>query len=455
MKKSLLLVTTIALSACSVIQPRPVIERRFASYVSGTDVGNPPLTLRVSSADPDEQAPKAKKEVKLSDLSDRGQAALITATSGKPPYSIKAEDANKAGSDGIISLTQMSRTVVFAPVALGFMTPGDRVDAMRISLQVDPNLSGDWKIVGWDFVANKYESHEIASVSDEASSTLTASTGLGLGPLLPEANVGGEISRSSKSDYKVLDYSSLDAMVMPDGTAWVLQSASSGRDLAHNASVQVGLQYFGSVKILTYNAFSKLYDEPEEGETAKPLAPDKVSLSVVRVEAPSDENAVCGQVKMAYRVRGIHKDKGRSTVTEYDDTAELTVFDESIPTNRVSFFLAPPPQARFFHIFVGNAPVQFKSNRFSQPQDLAFASLDEAIAFVTWLQAIDFSGTDLREGQIGFAGASPDLQPIGKAKLSQLGAGILMSNRELNNATEARCSAPPKAAPTQDAPPSG
>ncbi len=445
MKKTLLLVSTIALTACSVIQPRPVIEKRFASYVPGTDITHPPLTLSVSSADPEDPAPKAKKEVTLSELSDRGQAALITATNGKPPYAIKGEAGGKEETGGIESLTGMSRNLIVAPVSFGFLTPGDRIDAMRISLRVDPHLSGDWRIVGWDAVANKYESHDVATVSDEASSTLSASTGLGLGPLLPEAKIGGEMSRSSKSEYTVVDYSSLDAMVMPDGTAWVLQSASAGRDLAHNATVQVRLQYFGPVKILTYNTFSNLYDEPKAGEAPKPMTPDKVSLTVVRIEAPSDEKAVCGQAKMAYRVRGIHKDKGRSTLTEYDDEAELTVFDENLPTNRAGFFLAPPPQTRFFHIFLGDALLQFKSNQQPQPQDLAFATLDQAISFETWLQTIDFTGTDLRGGQIGFAGASPELQPIGKAKLGLLTAGMTqMSEAERSNASATRCSSRPE-----------
>lgn len=389
----------------------------------GTDLSNPPLRLSVSSTDPEDPPAKPKNEVKLNELSDRGQAALIAATGGKPPFSIEGKGADKGGG-GIKSLTSISRLLVVAPVPAGFLKPGDRVDAMRISLRVDPDQSADWKIVGWDAVANKYESREIASVTDEASSKLTASTGLGLGPLLPEAQVGGELARASKSEYKVFDYSYLDAQVTPDGTAWVLQSAGAGKDLAHNSAVQVRLQYVGPTYLINYNTFSKLYEEPKEGEAAKPLEPAKVSVTAVRVEAPLDRKAICGEAKMAYRVRGFDKDKGRSTLTEYDDAAELTIYGEDIAANQARFFMAPPPQTRFFHVFVGDAPIQYKANKSSQPQDLAFASLDEAIAFIAWLQVVEFNGTDLREGQVGLAGAGPNLQPIGKARLGELVAGL-------------------------------
>lgn len=441
MQKSLLVVSLFALSACSIVQPRPQIEKRFSSMRDGPALPEPPLSLSVSSTDPEDPPAKPKKEVKLNELSDRGQAALITATGGKPPFSIEGKGADKGGGGGIKSLTSISRLLVVAPVPAGFLKPGDRVDAMRISLRVDPKQSADWKIVGWDAVANKYESREIASVTDEASSKLTASTGLGLGPLLPEAQVGGELARSSKSEYKVFDYSYLDAQVTPDGTAWVLQSAGAGKDLAHNSAVQVRLQYVGPTYLINYNTYSKLYDEPTDGEVAKPLEPTKVSVTVVRVEAPQDRNAVCGQAKMAYRVRGFSNDKGRSTLTEYDDAAELTVYDENVTANQASFFMAPPPQTRFFHIFVGINPVHYKASKSSQPQDLAFASLDEAIAFIAWLQAVDFDGTDLREGQIGLAGNGPNLQPIGKSRLGELTAGLKeITQKERMQFTESRCS---------------
>ena len=392
MRQHFVMLTALLLTGCGVIQPRPVIEKRFASYESGDGTTQPskqPLRLSVTSADPD----ASSKAIKLTDLGDRAQAALITANNGKPPTSIKPKSA---GANSVEVRTDQSRVLVVSAVPWKFMEPGDRIDAMHVSLKVDQSKSPDWHIVGWDVAASKDKVIKVGSLTDEASSKVSASTGLGLGPSLPSATVGAEASHSTKSEMDVTDPSTLDAAVDANGTAWILLTGGWRDDLAHNSAMEVQIAFDGGTIEERYVSASKLFEDDGVDE-GKPIVPAKVKLTETRVIVPDNLKAVCGTANITYRVRSIKPGKpgkGRTTFSEADDDVIFSTYKGP----DVPFFLAPPSDAAFYIVKVAGQPLKYTMSKDGLPNDLTFSSSEDASQFITWLQTSSFVGTDLGIG---------------------------------------------------------
>jgi hypothetical protein len=400
------------LAGCAALQPKPVIENRFATSVGATDEPgfNGPLKLSVTSAASESPA----KGIKLTELSDRGQAALITATDGKPPMAV-----TKAAEASSVDLrTSLSRVLVVSSIPNRFMTPGERVDAMRIELKVDSAKSAGWKIVGWSVAASKEKVIKVGDLTDEASSKFTATTGLDITKVLPSAEVGFEAARKTTSKFEVFDPSQLDAAVDSDGTAWVLQTGGWREDLAHNASIEVKVAYDGPTLVHPHAALSKLFED--EGERkGLPVAADKVRLSEARVVVPFNPVAICGKASAVYRVRSITNSKGIATFSEADDE----VLFKSYSLGPVPFYLGPAVEAGLFQVYVGKAQLHYQPNDAAPPSVLNFTSYAQATQLIAWLQASGFSGPKLGAGAIGLLGPDLRLKPLSKQDLTNLAAG--------------------------------
>ena len=141
MRASLLVLFALSLTGCATIQPKPVIEQRFLSAPGASKVV-PKVTLSVATA-PSESAASG---IKITELGDRAQAALITATKGSPPPRIMPKGD---GPSGVELRNTESRVFVVSVRFDKFLAPGDRVDAMQYSLKVDNAINPDWKITGW------------------------------------------------------------------------------------------------------------------------------------------------------------------------------------------------------------------------------------------------------------------------------------------------------------------
>ena len=412
MRKHFVMLTALLLTGCGVIQPRPIIEKRFATYRSedgSTLPSEQPLRLSVTSADPD--APN--RAIKLTDLGDRAQAALITANNGKPPTSIKPKSA---GANSVEIRTDRSRVLVVSAVPLKFMEPGDRIDAMHVSLHVDQSKSPNWHIISWDVAVRDGKVIKIGSLTDEASSKVSASTGLGLGPLLPSATVGAEASHSTRSEMDVTDPSTLDAAVDADGTAWILLSGGWRDNLAHNSALEVQIAFDGGMIEERYVSALKLFEDAGDDE-GKSIVPAKVKLTETRVIVPGNRKAVCGTANITYRVRSIKLGRGRTTFSEADDDVIFSTYKGP----NVPFFLAPPSDTAFYIVEVASQPLKYTMSKDGLPNDLKFGSREDASQFISWLQTTSFAGTDLGIGSIGLVGADGrSLVPMAKSQLKTL-----------------------------------
>ena len=394
----------ILVSGCAAFgNPKPVIENRFAALdPEGTAV---PGTVRISVSTGDVADPPGG--IPIVALSDRAQAALIVATSGKPPAKVGRAAPQSPGA--IEMRDEVSRHFDIALRPTAFLPPGDRIDAIRVALRVAPAYAARWKITGWTQANNGTKVIEIGKITDTAESKLSASTGLKIAGFLPDATISGESSRNVAREATLRDTSDFDAAVDNDGSAWLDETGGWRDNLAHSLAMDVTVSALaGVVSVPRHHVVTS--DLRAEDGSSVPAA--KVQLSNVTFYEPTgSEQPICGVAELTYRVR--HIVAGGATTTEADDRISFRT-----GTGRTGFLLSPAPYRPLYVLASGGQLLNYVMTGGS-PGGLEFATLEDATAFRNWLQAIKGAGT-LSNAKIGIAAASGALRALSAAELARL-----------------------------------
>ncbi|HEX7943019.1 MAG TPA: hypothetical protein VF495_00045, partial [Phenylobacterium sp.] len=405
-------------------------ENRYLKATFPTTPTETTLKLAVSTAEAEAPSPG----VAITALSDRGQAALIQATGGKPP--IKLKPAKSGDVPRVLATTSVTRSLVVSFRPKGFLAPGDRIDAISVALQVDPRQAADWRITSWTQATNGKETLELGKSTRERSEKFTAETGLKIGKPLVDTSIGFESSRSSSEEASLKDTTVFDAAVDENGVAWLEETAAWRESLAHNLTMDAVISVQGATGVLTLVETSDLATVDATG-ARKPAKPDDVLLSELTLVRPADEHRpVCGTANLSYRVR--HVIAGAATFTESDD--EVTFAQGTASANYV---LAPPSLEPVYGILLGTVPVSYQIKGKPMAAGLNLASLDEAFALLDWLRTASPKG-QVGNGTIG-VNIGGVIRPFTAAELAALKPGLL-NPEALKAAREALATGCPTAA---------
>ena len=409
------LMAATTLGGCQLFQPKPIVENRHKSVLpSSAQVF--PVQIAVSST-----AAKSGDGggVSIKELSDRGQAALITEKKGDPPVTLK--DADEGGDSRVEVSGTVKRRIVVAVRPDGFLPPGDRVDALSIGIAVAPAQAGQWKIASWTQASNGSTTIEIGKVSQTSEQKFTAETGLKVTKVLPDATVGFEASRSNTQEATLKDSTSFNAAVDEKGRAWLDEVGGWRENLAHNLEIDVVVsadqEYLDP---LPFVSFSKLRDKDEKapGKVAF-VDPTAVVLSETSSFGPrAPTQVICGVADLTYRVRHITNPEGAATFSESDDIVALMQGKSS-----ANFLLAPPPLQPAYGLRTGAFVVSYQVKA-DTPVGLRLRSLKEALALGDWLYAKNPRDGKIANATIGVV-VGGKIRALTKQEAGQLLAGLL------------------------------
>lgn len=399
------------LAGCALIHPPAVIEKRFAAVVPADETA--PLVQIAATSAPAEHGGSG---VRLTELGDRAQAALIAATAGHPPAEIDAP--NDGGGDPDVGIADtIERRIVVAVRPAEFLAPGDRVDAIRVRIEVAPAQQRDWRITGWSQASNGETTVDLGRLTDSTSSKLTASTGVALGPSLPGAAVGGELDRSATRETVINDATAFDAAVDASGNAWLDETAGWRVSLAHNLAISMTIAAPGSRlrprKLVAATALMR--DDPNAKGLSSPVPAAQVQLRETTVYAHlADDRPVCGHAELTYRVRHIVNARARSTFSESDDKIAFLK-----GTSEATFLLAPAPYKPPYALVTGSYRLAYAMAP-AEPAGLLFASLEEATAFRNWYVRTLPAGGRLNNAAVGVAIPGHRVRPLTRAEAGTL-----------------------------------
>jgi hypothetical protein len=379
---------SLLLCGCTALAPsRPLVDNRFARELQPTTTAGDQIQIAVASAEAEAQP----GGIPLNQLSDRGQAALIEQTKGKPPLIVKKEAEETAAS--VVLKNTITRRLIMTIRPSQFLQPGDRVDAIRVQLKIAPARAAasapQWRIISWT-QASAETPIDVGKLTGVSSTKITASTGLNLPNLLPGLTIGGEADKSLTQEFQVRDVTRLDAAVDQWGVAWVDETAGWRVDLGHNLAAIDVVALAPSTSPVKVVSVGPLVKDKDPGKGLPSPAKD-LRIRTVDVYAPNgDPNVpICGTALLDYRIRHIVNPAAQATFSEADDDVAY------VPgSSTASFIFAPPPYQATYVVAVGTEDIQYQDE--SGNHALLFLTLEEATAFKNWLAAIRPAG-----GKIG------------------------------------------------------
>ncbi|HEX3423349.1 MAG TPA: hypothetical protein VHS33_08120 [Sphingomicrobium sp.] len=382
----------ICVAGCgALLAPHAVVENRFKVEYPAEKDEPASITVDVATAPVEDGSAR----VSITQLSDRGQAALIEQTKGKPPISI-TESASQ--SDAAVAIRNaVRRHLIVAVRSNRFLPPGDRVDAIRVSLAIPREQPGGWSITSWTQASNGETTIEVGKTTDVTSSKFTASAGTSTVTALPSATLGGEIDRNNTREADVKDTTDFDAAVDDDGQAWLEETAGWRVGLSHNLSMDVAAtaplpqlqrSWFVSASSLTR-------EDPKHPGNSIPQSPDQVSINLVEIDTSNaDTKPICGIAHVQYRIR--HIIRGEDTFSESDDVVQPLEGNTS-----TSFLFAPAPVSPTYGLRSGGEVLAYAQGGLVGPVN--FTDLSAATAFRDWLTQVDPKKGRLANAQIGLA----------------------------------------------------
>lgn len=384
----IVLLASVALAGCSLLNPPAVVEKRFAKASYAADP-TPQVGIAVSTA----------------------------------PAEAK-EGAGDSGAGRVVVHKEISRGVVIAIRPKSFAAPGDRVEAARISIQVAPGQKADWKITSWTQATNGSTSIEVGKLTQETSSKFTAETGLKVSPALPDAKVGFEANRSKTQEADIKDVTTLSAAVDENGVAWLDETAGWRDNLATNLAISVVISAnptaTGDSEFVALSGLTKDGAGASKKTQFAPAAEVRL-LQTDTFATTAPTKPVCGLATLEYERR--HVAKGADTFSESDDEV---VFNSG--KDAVTFVLAPPPFEPGYGLQLRDLNVHYQIGG-RKPAVVRFATLAEALAFRDWLYAVKPVRGEIGAGgyafKVGVLNDNLVLRALTDTDLSQLFAGLL------------------------------
>lgn len=386
--KLLLLLGSGLLAGCHAPRHAPDPTRRFAGYDSVRHPPSaPPLVSLTVFAIP---VPGGEGPRGILNLTERGQAALVSAIAAKPDgaqplaEALALPFAPAAGPSRVVDRSVVNRRVVISVENLS-EEPGDRVSRarVRIRLPYDSDMSPVFR--GWNRVENQYQNIDLGKLTSTQKSTTSAELGLTLpvGPASAAPSISSGSENSLQEEVTIRQrFASLVGTLTPK-EATLIQEGYTGVDLTGNvhADFEIALPKFDEL-VYAFNY------------TATAGAPDcgkRPSLRAFVVRRPHWRDAVRAEIELDYTLRRIRN--GRSTLIESDDS--VTFVRGTYPLRNVLLVPQEDLSVAVFRLLYPAAAagdpvvlkVEDRTTGGGDPlRDLKLASYEDAFRLLAWLQ---------------------------------------------------------------------
>jgi len=364
-----LLCLALLTSACGPLRPRLT---RWHDQLSAPVGANPDeLDFGVFGLNPTPEP----RGFRATDLTERGQAALVQALGGltKDPRDLLGALGRRitppAVPPGDVDMTVIDRRLVFSVTHMP-LHPADRLH--MITMRLLPNQAGV-QFQNWSLLATKYETINLGSLTFDQKDTTKLETGLAPGVIeqLKEPKASLESVRNLKEEVALkAKYAALSGRLATN-EMFIFEKGAPGVDLTGVIAVDVTLQVPQLSIPWTITYLEKLFDTTG---TPTPRAATFRNRSLNFPVAPDRITGCAELVAYTRRVCG-----GGTTMTESDDCAILTR-----TVKAADVVLVPELRAQVYQVADthGRGAVSFAA----PVSPLAFLTLEAAEEFLRYLQ---------------------------------------------------------------------
>lgn len=384
-------------TACT---PRPQIVKRYKTVKhvkpDQISVQLPDLTFTSLPIE------KASGNKTVFDLSDRGQAALLSSLGNKvdKPGAYLVAVGSKLGPRRSrpqdVDLTKFEKRVIFT-VERGSRKPADRLDWYKIKFNI---VSKDLKFTNWNKAETKYEQIELGKLSLVQQNIGNLSGSLAPAPISRVSALGFEVSsqktltESQDLRRRIVD---LNVAVPKSDAAVVVRHGASDRDLDGNTIVDFNLAYTGVTDTKILHVFSNLSGS---GQNLK--KPSEIQLITYDSKYPLRASDLFATALMEYDLR--HVESGDDTINEGDDNVQIlshktamqgpavvvSVDDQKLTVQRMGL---PGTAFQSLESILVYEPDAVPACREPDNRQLRFREYWEAQTFYDWLERSLKAGT--------------------------------------------------------------
>lgn len=387
MARGIALLALLCLISCS---PKPELTKRYASFRQ--DTGTSSL---ISVSGFSTSATQSTAKTTLSNLSDRGQAALVEALAAKAKDGdalialLGKEIAAKKKDTNFPDHTVFTRRVVLS-VQNESKLPPDRLTKVRLVLRFNKGDSLEPKFKSWDTFVTKYETIDIGTLSFTQTREMGADIGFAPPPI---SSIGINYNATNTLAENIAlkrRYVTSSGILRSDEAEIILEGAI-GIDLSGNVAVDMVVDVCDHENTQELYYFTKLFKEDGSANT-----PSMIEFATKTATYPCQATRPLG-VNLSAKAVLRRVAVGDDTIIEGDDAA--TYLDiEAAPQ---CFELIGAGDLRFSYWDLrddNNAILHLHNPATGSDESIAFPAYQEAVDFAVWLQksgAVDVRGRRL------------------------------------------------------------
>ncbi|WP_430402795.1 hypothetical protein [Fluviicola sp.] len=320
----------------------------------------------------------------ISDLSDKGQGALIEALNSKTKTSQELVDAIAAPLEEAVtpgstkgSITWKKRVVI--SIAKMDNEAANRFQQVWFTLEIPDSYKGKVEFVSWDKIITETQTYDLGKITSSRTVGFSVSPEITMAGFV-QGKLPGAVSGSSTSGEEKSftgKFAGLSAAVVNPSKFVMSRQALPNENISGNIVIEFTLKSTQSAESLIYD-FSGFYN----GET---VVSDQSKIEFVRslTIKPDFGTISVIPINLTYKFHYRTVGKGKRTEPEYDD--QITYLD-GIYTDSSKFNLFNTAETRPSMWKISDGSNYLHLSNAGQTEVLQFSSYNKATQLLNWIR---------------------------------------------------------------------
>lgn len=326
MKKSILIFSTILfLSSCGA---KKILK--YQTSIKPTIIANKTKADSILQISAFILEPSTLSTKTITDLSDKGQAALIEAinsksTTAKELISSLALPIKESVSSGNIKGSKLWKKKIILNILKTDTEKANRIEHVLFTMYIPESLTDKVEFVSWDKVVTETQVIDLGKITSGNSTTLSFSPEISMAGTI-QGKAPGSVS-NTKTFSQEKSFSSrlagLNASLVSSSKFQVLRRGTANEDISGNIIIELTLKS-KLVKEVTIYEFSGFYNGAS-------IVTDQSKIGMIKnilVRPDFGDSNINIPIDLTYKFRFRKVDVGENTEPEYDDT--ITYIDGEI-----------------------------------------------------------------------------------------------------------------------------
>lgn len=374
------------------------ITKRYKKFSSET-ISNIDQYVKVQAFAFDVKGVKSNKSI--FDLSPRGQEALVEeigekeATSKAIYNQLSKQFVLPSKPVTEVDKTKFKKRLVFSIEDLKNQNGANRLDWIKIKVEIPKNLQPNLRFVYWDKIITEYQEIDLGKISSSRVNSSGATPSFGINTELIKVGIEGDFS-TSKTTAEELQLKQKIAKVygsLSEESLYIAIQSAPLQNLSGNIILELFFEGIGKV------APDLVYDFKTKDAAGNYITNSSNVFVKKMIYQHSNLAYATTELELTYeaRYRSVKKGRGAKTFMEGDDVVTMLDGVQSNPT-KFKLLDRDDLNRKFWFIQHSGFKLALKNKNTASLETIQFDSYKKAKNFLSWLQntnSTDVKGYDI------------------------------------------------------------